>query len=105
MSRKILTCRRSARKVDLSDRNAAEAVFAEIAASRPVTVLINNVGIVRPALFDDVSIEDLDRVLNLNTRTALIAATAMVPVMRKLGGGRIVKNTSRVTLGKEARSL
>ena len=94
-----------AHKVDLSDRNAAEAVFAEVADSRPVSVLINNVGIVRPALFDDVSIEDFDRVLNLNTRTALIAAKAMVPVMRKLGGRRIVMNTRRVTLGKEARSL
>lgn len=97
--------RADARKLDLSDRSAAEAAFAEIAATLPVTVLVNNVGIVRPALFDAVDIDDFDTVLHLNTRTSLIAAKALVPVMRRLGGGRIVMNTSRVTLGKEARTL
>lgn len=91
--------------VDLSDRRAAEAAFAKIAAMHPVTALVNNVGIVRPAEFDAVKIDDFETVLNLNTRTALIAAKAFVPGMRALGGGRIVMNTSRVTLGKEARSL
>ncbi len=33
--------RADARKVDLSDRAAAEAVFADIAATLPVTVLVN----------------------------------------------------------------
>ncbi len=92
-------------RVDLSDRQAAEEVFANIAANFPVSALVNNVGIVRPALFDEVRLDDFETVLNLNTRTALIAAKALVPVMRQLGGGRIVMNTSRVTLGKEARSL
>lgn len=91
--------------VDLSDRTASEAAFARIAATLPVSVLVNNVGIVRPALFDDINLDDFDAVMNLNTRTALIAAKALVPGMRSLGGGRIVMNTSRVTLGKEARSI
>jgi len=93
-----------ARLVDLSDRQAAEAAFAEVAAL-PVSVLVNNVGVVRPALFDAVDVGDFDSVMHLNTRTALIASKALVPGMRSMGGGRIVMNTSRVTLGKEARSL
>ena len=92
-------------RVDLLDRTAAAIAFDQVAASYPVTVLVNNVGIVRPALFDDIDPEDFDHVLNLNTRTALVAAQALVPVMRRLGGGRIVMNTSRVTLGKAARSV
>lgn len=92
-------------QADLSDRAQAAAAFADIAASYPVSVLVNNVGIVRPARFDDISIDDFDTVLHLNTRTALIAAKALVPGMRRLGAGRIVMNTSRVTLGKEARSI
>lgn len=92
-------------QVDLSDRASAEAVFADVSDRLPVSVLVNNVGIVRPALLDDVQIDDFEPVLNLNTRTALIAAKALVPGMRRLGGGRIVMNTSRVTLGKEARSI
>lgn len=92
-------------RVDLSDRTAAAIAFDQVASSYSVKVLVNNVGIVRPALFDDIDPDDFDRVLNLNTRTALIAAQALVPVMRGLGGGRIVMNTSRVTLGKAARSV
>lgn len=99
------TLRADARRVDLSDRDAAEAAFAEIAETLPVTALVNNVGIVRPALFDAVDLDDFDRLMQLNLRTCLIAAKALVPVMRRQGGGRIVMNTSRVTLGKPARSL
>jgi 3-oxoacyl-[acyl-carrier protein] reductase len=97
--------RADARRVDLSDRAAAEKAFTEIAANYPVSVLVNNVGIVAPASFDHVDIEDFDRIMHLNARTALLAAKAFVPTMRRLGGGRIVMNTSRVTLGKIDRTL
>lgn len=97
--------RADARRADLSDRAAAEKVFAEIASDYPVAALINNVGIVAPAPFDDVNVDDFDRIMHLNARTALLAAKAFVPTMRRLGGGRIVMNTSRVTLGKIQRTL
>jgi 3-oxoacyl-[acyl-carrier protein] reductase len=97
--------RADARRVDLSDRTAAEKAFAEIASQYPVRVLVNNVGIVAPAPFDDVDVGDFDRIMHLNARTALLAAKAFVPTMRRLGGGRIVMNTSRVTLGKVQRTL
>jgi 3-oxoacyl-[acyl-carrier protein] reductase len=97
--------RTDAKLVDLSDCLAAEAAFAEIAATRPVKALINNVGIVAPAPFDQVKIDDFDKLMHLNVRTAVIAAKALVPTMRQQGGGRIVMNTSRVTLGKLSRTL
>jgi 3-oxoacyl-[acyl-carrier protein] reductase len=97
--------RADARRVDLSDRAAAEKVFAEIASQYPVRALVNNVGIVAPASFDDVDVDDFDRIMHLNARTALLAAKGFVPTMRRLGGGRIVMNTSRVTLGKVHRTL
>ena len=68
-------------------------------------VLVNNVGIVAPASFDDLDVGDFDRIMHLNARTAILAAKAFVPTMRRLGGGRIVMNTSRVTLGKINRTL
>ena len=97
--------RADARRVDLSDLEAAQAAFAEIAAQYEVAALVNNVGLVFPAAFDDVDIADFDKVMRLNTRTALVAAKALVPAMRRRGGGRIVMNTSRVTLGKINRTL
>jgi len=99
------TLRADARRVDLADRAAAEAAFLEIAERHPVSALVNNVGIVAPAPFDEVNVDDFDRLMHLNTRTALIAAKAFVPGMRRLGGGHIVMNTSRVTLGKVNRTL
>jgi 3-oxoacyl-[acyl-carrier protein] reductase len=97
--------RADARRVDLSDRDAAEEAFADIASKHPIAALINNVGIVAPASFEEVSVDDFDKLMHLNVRTAIIAAKALVPSMRKQGGGRIVMNTSRVTLGKLSRTL
>jgi 3-oxoacyl-[acyl-carrier protein] reductase len=97
--------RADARRVDLSDLAAAEAAFAEIARTIPVLALVNNVGIVRPALFDQVDLDDFDHVMHVNLRTAIVGARALVPVMRRHGGGRIVMTTSRVTLGKAGRTL
>lgn len=97
--------RGDARRLDLSDPAASRAVLEEIAALHPVSVLVANVGVVAPALFDDIRLEDFDRLMHLNVRSALVAARAVVPAMRRQGGGRIVVNTSRVTKGKEARSL
>lgn len=94
-----------ARLVDLSDQAASTAILEEIARTMPVTCLVNNVGIVKPARFDDVDLGDFDAIMHLNVRTALTCAKALVPGMRRLGQGRIVMNTSRVILGKEARSL
>lgn len=101
----VESLRADAVQVDLSDAEATTKVCAEIAERLPVTCLVNNVGIVAPALFDEVKLQDFDRLMNLNVRPALICAKAFVPVMRREGQGRIVMNTSRVTLGKEARTI
>lgn len=55
------------------NRDIAEAAFAEIAKRHPVSVLLNNVEIVQPALFDDIAVGDFDCILHLKTRTCLIA--------------------------------
>lgn len=94
-----------AQRTDLSDPVATRAAVEQILRHGPVTCLVNNVGIVRPASFDAVEIEDFDRVMHLNLRPSIIAAKLLVPGMRKAGGGRIVMNTSRVTLGKADRTL
>lgn len=54
---------------DLLDRDAAEAGFAAIAGRHTVGVLFINFGSVKPALFDDVVVDDFDHILHLNTRT------------------------------------
>jgi NAD(P)-dependent dehydrogenase (short-subunit alcohol dehydrogenase family) len=91
--------------VDLADAEATRAAVDDIVARHPVTGLVNNVGIVAPAGFDEVDLADFDRLFHLNLRCAIVCAQSVVPSMRANGGGRIVFNTSRVTLGKVDRTL
>lgn len=97
--------RADARLVDLLDADATARILLDIVAEHKVTRLVNNVGVVAPARFDEVRFEDFDRIMHLNVRTALVCARAVVPSMRQTGTGRIVMNASRVVLGKEARTL
>lgn len=97
--------RSDAQRVDLADVEATRQALDAIAADHPVTCLVNNVGIVRPALLDDANVADFDPLMHLNVRSALVCTQALLPGMRRHGGGRIVMNASRVILGKEARTL
>lgn len=91
--------------VDLSDIDATQQVLETIANTQPVTCLVNNVGIVRPAMLEEANLEDFDLLMHLNVRSALMCTQALMPAMRAQGHGRIVMNASRVVLGKEARTL
>ncbi|MCE9682665.1 SDR family NAD(P)-dependent oxidoreductase [Halomonas alkalisoli] len=97
--------RADARLVDLSEVEATRAVLGEIIERHAVDCLVNNVGVVSPALLDETRVEDFDRLMHLNVRSALVCTQALLPGMRERNYGRIVINASRVVLGKEARSL
>lgn len=97
--------RADARLVDLAEVEATREMLAEIIANHSVDCLVNNVGIVAPALLDETRVADFDRLMHLNVRSALVCTQALLPGMRERRHGRIVMNASRVVLGKEARSL
>ncbi len=89
---------------DFADAAASRAALAEAAARHAPTRLVNNVGIVRPALVEDTTLEDLAAVLDVNLRSAVLATQALLPAMRDAGFGRIVNIASRAALGKELRT-
>lgn len=89
---------------DFADAAAARAALAKIVAAHAPTRLVNNVGIVRPASLEQTQIEDLASVLDVNLRSAILAAQALLPAMREAGFGRIVNIASRAALGKELRT-
>lgn len=92
-------------KVDLADADTVTGLCKVLAEEEEVTCLVNNAGIVAPAPLEEVEIADLDRLMHVNLRPSILCARAFLPVMKALGGGRIVMNTSRVTKGKELRTL
>lgn len=92
-------------QVDLADASATRRVMEEIAERYAVSRLINNVGIVAPALLEEARLEDFDKLMHLNVRSALVCTQALLPTIKAQGLGRIVMNASRVVLGKEARTI
>jgi NAD(P)-dependent dehydrogenase (short-subunit alcohol dehydrogenase family) len=89
---------------DFADLEAARAALAEAARRFAPTRLVNNVGIVRPAPLEETRVEDLAAVMDVNLRSAVLAAQALLPAMRDAGFGRIVNIASRAALGKELRT-
>lgn len=101
----VASLQADAYQIDLADAEATQRVITEIAERYTVSRLINNVGIVAPALLEEARLEDFDTLMHLNVRSALICTQALLPVMKAEGMGRIVMNASRVVLGKEARTI
>jgi 3-oxoacyl-[acyl-carrier protein] reductase len=91
-------------EVDLSNRLDTAAALDRALAGGPITRLVNNVGVVRPASLEDTSPTDFDAVVSLNLRCALQCTQALVPGMKAARFGRIVNVSSRAALGKELRS-
>jgi 3-oxoacyl-[acyl-carrier protein] reductase len=71
---------------------------------RPVTRIVNCVGVVKPATLEKTTVADFDTVMALNVRCAVQCVQALVPGMRAARFGRIVRISSRAALGKELRT-
>lgn len=71
--------------------------FARRLAAQDIDILINNAGMNRPMPFQDVTEDVLDDMLNLNVRSAFLAAQAGVKSMLAHGrGGCIINVTSQM---------
>ena len=92
------------RTVDLADREATSATLREIVSDYRIDAVVNNVGLVRPQLLEEVTLDALDEVLDVNLRTALQLTQAALPAMRDAGWGRVVNIASLVAIGAPQRT-
>ncbi|OZA90500.1 MAG: short-chain dehydrogenase [Azorhizobium sp. 39-67-5] len=90
--------------VDMMSADATAGALETALADGPVTRLVNNVGMVRPATLDDTRLSDLEAVMRLNLHTAVQCTQALLAGMRDARFGRIVNISSRAAYGKELRS-
>jgi NAD(P)-dependent dehydrogenase (short-subunit alcohol dehydrogenase family) len=89
--------------VDLADE-AATTDAAREATREPVTTVVHNAGVIRPALLEQVTTADLAEQSRLHLGAALVLAQAALPAMRAEKFGRIVLISSRAALGLQTRT-
>lgn len=73
-----------------SPEAAASAVSEVVDALGPVTLLVNNAGLVTMSGFDDLTEEEWDLVVDVNLKGVWVVTRAVVPSMADAGGGAIV---------------
>lgn len=82
--------------VDVSKNDQVAAMITEAGREMGgIDILVNNAGITHfPALMEDVSEEDFDRVLAVNAKSVYLTARHIVPVMKAQGRGVILNIAS-----------
>ena len=90
-------------QADLTRQNETRVIAQQIAAAYNVTALVNNAGATRPGTIDTATMEDLDHVVDLHLKAAILLVQAFLPTLRASGHGRIVNIASRAALGKPER--
>jgi NAD(P)-dependent dehydrogenase (short-subunit alcohol dehydrogenase family) len=82
--------------VDITDRQAVLACFADIVKRLgPVYCLVNNAGLVDQRPFEQITPEQMDRIMRVNVHGTLYCCQAAVPSMRTLKDGRIINFSSK----------
>lgn len=87
-------------KHDVSDPESWERLVADVAERfGPVNVLVNNAGILRFGQVDQMPIEEAELIWSVNIRGCYLGMQAVVPTMKRNGGGSIVNASSVEGLG------
>ena len=87
--------------VPLDVREASQwesAVTKATSAYGRLDVLVNNAGVTSRMNLLDTTEEDWDRVLDINAKGSFLGIKAVIPAMRKSGGGSIVNISSQLGL-------
>ena len=83
-------------EVNLAQLSAIESHVGLVAQASggKIDILVNNAGTTCIGDLLETSLEDLERVLTVNFKAPFLLMKAVIPFMKKAGGGAIVNNTS-----------
>jgi len=75
-----------------------QAVAATTARFGKLDVLVNNAGIGGAGRLEDTTVEEWDRVMEVNAKGVFLGTKAAIPAMRAAGGGSIINISSQLGL-------
>jgi len=87
-----------------SEENWNQTVAATVARFGKLDILVNNAGIFPLGNVEDTTVEMWDRVMAINGKGVFLGTKAVIPVMRKAGGGSIINLSSVAGLIGSARA-
>lgn len=90
-------------EVDLTDRPAVKQVCETLQQYEPTTI-IQNAGVVRSALLEDVDLKTLDELTEMYLSSTILLTQACLPAMKAAQFGRIVLVSSRAAVGLATRT-
>lgn len=76
--------------MDVTDRASIAAAVDAVGRFAPLSILVNNAGVNKPADFDQISEADWDWVLATNLKGPFLVAQAFLPLMQAVGHGSII---------------
>ena len=77
-----------------SEEDWAQAIATAVGRFGKLDILVNNAGVSSTGGIEDLTVENWDRTLNINTKGVFLGTKAAIPEMRKAGGGSIVNISS-----------
>ncbi len=87
-----------------SEENWNQTVAATVARFGKLDILVNNAGILPLGNVEDTTVEMWDQVMAINGKGVFLGTKAVIPVMRKAGGGSIINLSSVAGLIGSARA-
>lgn len=82
--------------LDITDRDAVFAVFDLIRTELgPVHTLVNNAGVVDQRPFEEITAEQIDRMMRVNVNGTLFCCQAAAPDLKAAGAGHIINFSSK----------
>lgn len=82
-------------KLDVTEQNDWDSVVSgAVEHFGKIDILVNNAGIALFGTLEDTSNDDWERVMNVNAKGVFLGTKAVIPEMRKVGGGSIINISS-----------
>ena len=81
-----------------SETDWSAAVQEAVTRYGKLDVLVNNAGVSARGSIEETSVEDWDRVMDINAKGVFLGTRTAIPEMRKAGGGSIINISSQLGL-------